>query len=704
MKTRNDIKHLPVSLMLTMGDVQKPQVLDRYGNHLTVTYENHWNIHDYVPLHDIPEFLQKAFVISEDKRFYKHRGVDWLARVSALWQNICAFDTVRGASTITEQVVKMLHPRSRTIWSRWIEGVEATRLEKRITKAEILEFYLNQVPFASNRRGVAQAASFYFDRDLETLSKKEMIALAALVRAPSYLDLRKKSVHITPVIKRLSEKLIAYDMISKEEHLRIQNETFHLAKPKDPICASHFVQFIFNEIPEDSYRSQRKIMTTLDGEIQSTVQKVLDQFLNELMKMRVSNGAALVIDNASNEILAWSVAGQGDSQIPGCAINAVMSPRQPGSSLKPFLYALALERGWTAATIIMDAPLLDTVGHGLHEYHNFSRLFYGPITLRQALGNSLNIPAVRTIKYIGVGNYLETLRKLGLESLHRHPVFYGDGLALGNGEVSLFEIVQAYTVFPKRGKWMPLSYFKNQWKHAEMISVFSEETASLIGNILSDPDARALEFGYGGLLNFPVQTAVKTGTSNDYRDAWAVGFDYNFTVGVWMGNLDGSETNGLTGSKGPAMVLRSIFSELNKNRETRPLYLSPKLVKNDICVNEDDFENCIKRSEWFAQGSVLDEHNSVNKKKDIKLVQPKNGLHLAMDPRIPDDHEVFEFVLDGIENNAVVEWELNKSKRFKTHVGRYLWPLRRGMHTLSAVVWQENRKVYEAKEVTVYVK
>jgi len=704
LKTTHEIKRLPEFMLLTMSDVQKPQVLDRYGNHLTVTYQNHWNIHNYVPLHEIPEFLQKTFIISEDKRFYEHRGVDWLARLSALWQNICALDTIRGASTITEQVVKMIHPRPRTIWSRWIEGIEASRLEKRVAKADILEFYLNQVPFASNRRGIVQAANFYFDRDLETLSKKEMIALAAMVRAPSYLDLRKNSLRLSSVIKRLSEKLLIYGMVSKAEHQQILNEKYQLAKPKGPIYASHFVYFIFNERQASSNPSNRKIITTLDGDIQNNVQEILDQSLHDLIKMRVYNGAALVVDNTSNEILAWSVAGQGDNSIPGSAINAVISPRQPGSSMKPFLYAIALERGWTAATIIKDAPLVDSVGKGLHEYHNYSRLFYGPVTLRQALGNSLNIPAVRTIKYIGVGTYLATLRNLGLESLYKHPDFYGDGLALGNGEVSLFELVQAYTVFARHGKFMPLSYLNNQGINKTMIRVFSEETASLIGNILSDPEARALEFGYSGLLNLPVQTAVKTGTSSDYRDAWAVGFDYNFTVGVWMGNLDGSETNGLTGSRGPAIVLRSIFSELNKNKITRPLYLSPKLVKRDICEKDLDSEDCVKRSEWFISGAVPNKKNAMSNNNSIKLIQPKDGLHLAVDPRIPDDHEVFEFIIDGVERESVVEWVLDKSDRIKTLSGRYLWPVRRGKHKLTATVWKEAHKVYETKEVVFYVK
>jgi len=704
LKTLNDIRYVPESLLAAISDVQKPQVFDRYGNHLTVTYENKWNILDYVPLHEIPDFLLMAFIISEDKRFYHHHGVDWLARINALKQNIIAMDTIRGASTITEQVVKMIHPRPRTIWSRWLEGFEAKSLERKFTKSDILEFYLNQVPYASNRRGIAQAARFYFDRDIETLSKKEMIALAAMVRAPSYLDLRKNPSTLETAVKLLLDRLILHGVVPKEDYKWIMNEKFHLEIPKEPIYARHFVHFLFNQISGKSIFLNRKIMTTLDGNIQSKVQEILDQSLKSLSNLNVHNGAVLVVENTSNNILAWSVAGHGDNKIPGSAINAVLTPRQPGSSLKPFLYALALEKGWTAATIIEDAPLADSVGKGLHEYHNFSRLYYGPVTLRQALGNSLNIPAIQTIKYVGVGSYLETLYGLGVKSLSSHPDFYGHGLALGNGEISLFELVQAYTVFANHGKFLPLSFIKNQRLERKETRIFTKEIASIIGNILSDAEARSLEFGYGGILSFPVQTAVKTGTSSDYRDAWALGFDYHYTVGVWMGNLDGSETNGLTGSKGPAIVLRSLFSELNKNKVTRPLYLSPKLIRCDICLNINDDKKCFKKSEWFVPGTVPETILPVKKKSKVHLVQPKNNLHLAMDPRIPDDDEMFEFIIDGIDSDAVVEWELNKSERFQTKGGKYSWPLHKGIHTLTAVVWEEKQKIYESREIRFIVK
>lgn len=708
LKTGKDLRPLPASLDFAMEDVRKPQIVDRHGNHLTVTYENYWNIHYGAQLHEIPEFLKQAFVAAEDKRFFEHHGVDWAARFKALWQNIAAMEAIRGASTITEQVVKMIHPRPRTLWSRWIEGIEASLLEKDNTKAEILEFYLNQVPYASNRRGVVQAARFYFDRDLETLSKKEMIVLASLIRAPSYLDLRKDRSRVSRIVNRLSDKLFMSGVLSKDEYHGIKKEKIRLTTTREPVFAAPFVQYLFNHISESSVLTNRTIKTTLDGDIQVTVQEIMDRCLKDLRRMEVLNGAALVVDNASNEILAWSVAGYGNDGIPGGFINAVIAPRQPGSAMKPFLYAMALDNGWTVATTIDDSPLVDRVGKGLHEYHNYSRSFYGPVTLRQALGNSLNIPAVRTIKFVGVEKYLHKLHALGFKSLAEHPEFYGDGLALGNGEVSLLELVQAYTVFACKGEFRPLSFLINNPQYSKSERLFPEEIISLIGNILSDPEAREFEFGRGGLLNFPVQTAVKTGTSSDYRDAWALGFNFHYTVGVWMGNLDGSRTNGLTGSRGPAIVLRSIFAELNKLQETRPLYLSPELIRCDVCATgtaqKSESGNCLKRTEWFVRGTEPKPGISRNPERDIKLIQPTPGLQIAMDPRIPDEHEAFAFIIEGIEKDDMVVWKIDASRHIRTHEGRYLWPVSPGRHRLKTEVWKDDRKLMDTEEIIFSVK
>lgn len=706
-KTRNDLLPIADSLQTVLHDVRKLQVLDRRGVPLNVTYQNRWNVYDYVPLYEIPGFIKKSFIISEDKRFYHHEGPDWTARIHAAWENLVAFKVVRGASTITEQVARMLHPRPRTFWSRWLEGWEAGRLERRYNKEEIFEFYLNQVPYAGNRRGVAQAARYYFDRDLETLTRKEMLALVVLVRAPSAMNLYRGPEKLDPVIGRLAKTLADLKILGEDEPAKILREKIQLEKPSLFIHAPHFARKVLDRGQSGIYKNRNSIRTTLDGELQKKTQALLDRRLEDLAWRNVHNGAALVVDHTTGEILAWAVGNVLDEKTPGGFIDAVTAPRQPGSTLKPFLYALALESGWTAAKKIEDAPFAAPVGSGLHQFKNYSHLYYGPVTVREALGNSLNIPALKAARFVGSESFLNCLRRLGFDSLARHPDYYGDGLALGNGEVTLLELTQAYTVLARLGSFRKLRPLMDDPSENYSRSVFSPATSSLVADILSDPEARRLEFGGGGVLNFPVQTAVKTGTSNDYRDAWAVGFNHRYTVGIWMGNLDGTPTSGLTGSTGPGMALRGIFAELNKNATTRPLNLSANLIREDVCVESESNpakKSCRNNTEWFVKQSESEEEHAGSVTKPIRLIQPTEGLHLAMDPRIPDDLEAFEFRIEGLRDEDRVEWAVDKVVMEKNGGGKYLWSLEKGEHTVRATVTREEKPFYEIGERQFLVK
>jgi penicillin-binding protein 1C len=688
-KTYADLLPMPDTLVPDPLDVSRIRILDRNNVPLTITYQNRWNTYDYVPLHEIPEFLQQVFIVSEDKRFYTHGGIDWLARLNAIWQNGKALGAVRGASTITEQVVRMWHPRPRTLWSRWLEGIEASRLEKSLTKANILEFYLNEVPYASKRRGVVQAARLYFDRDLETLSRKEILALAVMVRSPGRMDIHKDMDRIVKPITRLVGLIQRQGIINDLEAGQILREAMQIKDSELSVDAGHFVDFIYQTRSSSLLPVNGQVNTTLDVSLQSMAKTILDNRLNDLSDSGVKNGALLITDNHTHEVLAWVVSGKRSDNTPGSWIDAVSTPRQPGSTLKPFVYALALDNGWNAATIIDDSPLAEPVGTGLHSYHNYSRMHYGKLTLRDCLGNSLNVPAVLTLQFIGVEKLLSCLHQMGMNSLLQRPDFYGDGLVLGNGEITLYELVQAYATLANKGIYYPLKIILNEEAMPDSITrPFSPEAASLIGNILSDSSARRLEFGDGGLLSFPVQTAVKTGTSSDYRDAWAIGYSNDYTIGVWMGNLDRTAMDRITGSKGPAMVLRSVFAELNRNRNTQPLYLSPRLVKIDVCRNTgfpaDGY--CPTYGEWFATGAEPLIAGIHADKKPIVMIQPSPGLQMAMDPRIPDDHEAFSFKLSGVPDNSSVDWYVDDKLIATTSSDHYLWPVSRGNHTAMAKV------------------
>jgi len=673
---------------------------DRFGQPLAVTYQAAWNTTDSVLLHDMPALLRTAFVLSEDKRFFEHGGIDWRARFSALAQNIRAGGTVRGASTLTEQVVRLLYPRPRTLWSKWVEGFDALRLEHKTDKARILEFYLNQVPYAAQRRGVVQAARYYFNRDLETLTPKEMLALAVLVRAPSGYDLYKDPQKIDAAIGRLADRLQQAGALSAADRAAIAAQDFTLQKPALPVDAAHFISFLRRQ-------GETGMQTTLDAALQAQVQRILDDRVAALKPKKLHNAAALVADHQTGEILAWVVAGAGSDQTPAGKIDAVTAPRQPGSALKPFLYAAALDKSWTAATLIEDAPFAEAIGTGLHRFHNYSRVFYGYITLREALGNSLNIPALKAIRYVGVTDYLQKLHQLGFESLARGADIYDDGLALGNGEVTLLELVTAYAALANGGVYRPLHYMLDGGAPAVRRRVYSDAAARLIGNILSDPHARALEFGHNSVLNMPQQTAAKTGTSTDYRDAWAVGYNDKYVVGIWMGNLDHKPTDGVTGGTGPALALRSIFAELNKNRAARPLRLSPALVRQDICVPDPrDLSRCYQRSEWFMQGHLpAQEVATVVQPKGYEIVKPTDGLQMAIDPRIPMDRQKLAFTLAGLKAGQQAEWILNgESLGAPAASPEFLWPLAKGRHTLAVQIYEDGAPVYRSPDIAYLVK
>lgn len=714
---RATIEPLPDTLHLQDLTPPKRQVLDRLGAPLSYTFTAEWNTTSYTPLHRIPTLLQRACIEAEDRRFYEHSGVDWWARAHAVWQNVRAFHVVRGASTISEQVVRMLHPRPRSLWARLIEGYEATHLEQRFTKADILEFYLNQAPFAGNRRGVAQAARYFWDRNLDTLTEREQLSLAVMLRAPGRLSLYRSPEGLQSRIAALAQRLIAVGVLTSAELERILAERTTTRAETIPVRADHFVRHL--QTRSDAEQAATPIHSTLDSGIQRAAQKILEARLRDLASQHATDGAVLVVDNRSAEVLAWVNAGTLSDQ-PGSHIDAINTPRQPGSTLKPFLYALALERGWSAATVVSDSPLSEPVGAGLHTYHNYSRVHYGDISVREALANSLNIPAIRTIQHIGKESLLSLLRAAGFSSLTQPAEFYGEGLALGNGEVTLLELVRGYLMLATRGIYRPLALTRHDGRTEarHFTRIFNAETTSIIGDILSDAHARRLEFGSDGLLQFPIQTAVKTGTSSDYRDAWAIGFSNNFTIGVWFGNLDRTSMSSMTGARGPALVLRSLFSLLEQEREDRGLYLSPRLSRRSVCANSGELAaaHCRSVSELFVPGSEPtsvchahhqrgavhhNDHNATDATPPIalpagdpqgshvaRITMPTQGLHLALDPRIPDAKEALAFEVTATQPLKQIEWLVDGVvvHRGSGDQTRYLWALRRGRHVVRAKV------------------
>lgn len=660
---------LPESFDRLTVRADKVQFLDRSGIPLNTSYLNYWNVHDTLRLYEMPPLLIQMFLAAEDRNFYSHAGVDWTARAAALFQNIKAGKIVRGASSLSEQVVRMIIPRPRTVFSKIIEGIDAVRLERRFSKNDILEFYLNQVPYAANRRGVKQAALFYFSKTPDRLSVRETAALVVLVRAPSSFDLYADPDKINGLIDRQLRAFQRQGIISETELQAALNEKIRLSAPELSVSAPHFLEYVRSlDLP-----AGRAVETTLDAFLQKKVAALTRRRLKDLQYRHVSNAAVVVIERATGNILVWVVE---SSDKDTAAVNAVLTPRQPASAQKPLLYALALTKGMTAATEIKDAPFSRAVGSGVHHFKNYSRTYYGDVTLRQALGNSLNIPALKTIEFVGIKTYFDFLRQIGFSHFEKNADFYREGLALGNAEVTLPELSRAYLMLANGGILKPLRAFKGQECETEK-RVLPETAATLIGNILSDPLARQLEFGADSILNFPVQTAVKTGTSTDYRDAWAMGYNADFVAGVWLGNLTYEPMLDVTGASGPALLLRSVFTELNKIKNSGPLYLSARLEKKTDGEKTEYFDPDIVETSFFEPETPV-------------ILSPADGVMLAVDPRVPEQYQQYPFSVSFLPEGARVVWVVDENPSAPLKNDTFFWRPEKGSHTVRAEITLKN--------------
>jgi len=699
------ISYIPPKTLLSEYHGQRLAFVDQNGTPLNHPYCDAVNAIDYRPLYYFPRLLQEAVIFSEDKRFYRHSGIDVLAKAVAAIRNIGHFilstkHTRRGASTITEQVVRILHPNPRTLWSKWIEAVTAYNLEMILTKEQILEIYMNQLPYSGNRRGLVQAARYYFDKHINVLTNQELLALIILARFPSNVPSK-----VEILVQQLNHGMYKHGFLTDEQKNSIISSkklTFTLSKSFEKSSTSSVAYFINFAKDNISLRTGAnfKIHTTLDLKLQENAQVILDESVKRMCGDNVHNGAILIINHRTNEILSWNVTGQGSDS--SSSFNAVLIPRLPGSVLKPFLYALAITKGWGPLTMLEDAPMATQTKGGFHRFFNYSHKFYGPITLREALGNSLNIPALQTIDFVGTENYLNLLRTLGFSSLRQSADIYGKGLALGNGEVSLFEVVQAYGVLARGGLQKRLNFLQNYPQYNSGLKysdnyisgivekeIFSKKTSLIITDILSDQFARRLEFGRSSVLNFPNRTAVKTGTSSNYKDSWALGFDSHYVVGVWLGNLDNSSMNKITGGNGAAPLLRALFTRLPKvmpyrfdeNTGAVEERMSEGGNKglNDVSVELQD--KGIPKVSQRSSAPLLIPSTIPTFAKCRILKYPLNGSSLMIDQNIPREYQSINFVnvirepyIDGAKiyidgqvlGATVLRWQLERgSHRFE---------------------------------------
>lgn len=552
---------LPSPDKVSVNTKASTQIMDRNGQLLYEIYAS--QNRNPVELADIPLYLRQATIAIEDKNFYTHPGFDILGTIRG-FSRIVTTGRAEGGSTITQQLVKnTLLTNSRTITRKVEELVLALEVEKKYTKDQILQMYLNDVPYGGTAWGVEAAAQTYFGKHVKDLDLVECAILAGMPQSPStyspYSSTSKAYVsRATDVLRAMLAN--GYITISQEKSAisALPNVSF---QPRNSgLKAPHFVQYV-EQILDNTYgqavveQGGLKVTTTLDLNLQNQAQQIVSDEISKVISQHITNGAAIVLNPETGEILA--MIGSKDFNDPNIGqYNVVTALRQPGSSFKPFTYVTAFKKGYTPATLLMDVPTTFPGGVGQPDYNpvNYDGKFVGPIQVRYALAESRNIPAVKMLGIVGIKDVLTTATDMGITTLPPTTDTLkrvGLSLTLGGGEVRLLDMADAYSAFVNKGyRINPVAVLKVVDSNGKVLEdnhpqkgkqVLTEEQAYLIDSILSDNNARAPEFGINSYLNVPgLNVMVKTGTTNDKRDNWTIGGNDNAMVGVWVGNNDNS--------------------------------------------------------------------------------------------------------------------------------------------------------------------
>jgi penicillin-binding protein 1C len=520
----------------------------------------------WASLDEIGEPVQRAIQAAEDARFLRHPGVDPLAIARALGQLVVHRRVVSGASTLTQQLARAVVKRPRTWGGKFLEAALALRIERALGKRAILEQYLNRVSFGPGVRGVEAASRFYFDKPSRDLSLAEAAALSGIPRGPSLYDPRKGTARLKRRRDRVLGRMLAAGFAGREEVDRALAEPIAVIAEGGSPGAPHLVRAVMRgslggDAPPMRERT-RELTLTLDRRLQREVEALAQATVRSLARRKVSAAAVVVIDNESGDLLAYV----GSPDIEDTARlghnDGVLALRQPGSTLKPFVYELAMERlGFTAATVLPDVELFLAGKDGDYRPNNYDGRLHGPVLLREALANSYNVPAVWTVEALGPARALARFTALGLTSLDREAEHYGAALALGDGEVRLLDLANAYATLARGGVRRPVRAVKTAvgkdgtplaLPRADDVRVLDEAETAVITDVLADKDARLSSFGEGNALEMPFPVAAKTGTSKGFRDNYALGYTREVTVGVWVGNFDGSPMEGVSGISGAA--------------------------------------------------------------------------------------------------------------------------------------------------------
>lgn len=635
--------------------IQPVNIYDRNGVLLRRINSSENGITKIVKLNEINENLVNAFIVTEDKNFKKHKGIDFIALLRALIQNIKNFRIVSGASTITQQTVRNIFYYNRSFKNKIIEIMLAHKLEKIVSKKIIIEQYLNRIPFGNNQYGIYSASIYYLGKEPGVLSIAESAFIASIPQSPAYNDPFRYRKNTEKRKNFILKKMMKEKMITDEQYELALNEKINLTRAKMAFKAPHFCQKVISDLKrKNMFKGIKDIYTTLDYQMYIKVKDIIKSRINSLKLLNVNNSAVVILENKTGNVLV--MIGSKDffnTEIDG-QFNAVYGLRQPGSTMKSFTYTIALDNGFTASSLLKDIESRFPAAKGSFIPKNYDRKFHGPVTLRQSLACSYNVSSVYLLNKIGVGVLYNKLKELGCSSLNNEPEFYGLGLTLGNGCMTLMELTRAYTVFPLLGKISKdmmikklryangtVKYLKKSEKNE---NIFSEQASYITAEILSDNDSRIPSFGDDSFLNLPFKAGVKTGTSKNYRDNWTVGFNRDITVGVWVGNSDNSPMYSISGIAGAGPVWHDIMIMLYKKGYTGWMKRPENIIEQDVCavsgMRPGEFCGCT-REELFMYGNRNSEVCFFHVNEE-EIQYPPEFKHWAMDNGIYNDRVIVQ--------------------------------------------------------------
>lgn len=642
------------------------------------------------PLTALPPQLAQALIAAEDGRFYSHGGVDFAAVARALWQRAQG-RRGGGASTISMQVAKLYNPPAARNWRTKVkEALQARRLEMRHSKEELLLAYLNRADFSNLCRGAECAARLYFGKSAAELSTAQAALLVGLLKAPTQLN----------PLRHPQAAQARCDSI--------------LTRMGQPIAPPLTVKR--HDISAPHAAAGQPGQLTLSAALQRQVATIARQEVEQLRGRNVSQAAVMVVDNRTGEVLAALPAAFPDSPRGG-ALNGTTTPRSAGSTLKPFIYLMAFSHGAWPGTVMADVPTIYRSADGIQAPGNYNDCYLGPISMRQALACSQNIPAMETLEHFGgPDNALQLLRSLGFR-IPGNKAEYGLGLAIGNAHVTLTELVQAYSTLARNGQHLPLQQ-RLPLKDIEPTSLLPTEHSYRIAHILSDRSARAATFGPAPALSFPYLVAAKTGTSSNFRDNWCIGFTAEYTVGVWVGNFDNSPMSHISGVSGAGPIFHRVMAHLHEHTPatfpTQPPGLqsieidtrtgsgatpqTPRECRRTELATERDIAALprplldaqgrvvlnSRYAEWYAGAGLQHlyalEESAPSERRPAILI-PSPGTTLVLSPELPHNGRFAE--LRSTLPAATTTWRCDTLPVIQRN-GKWYAVLRPGTHTLHA--------------------